>query len=93
MRATGAAWTVALCLCGCGGDGRTPPTQPDSPPVDGGSADPLKPATDPGTDTGEPLGPLAAAPPPGGGSGGSGGGGGLDGGLGGTMGKSPIGGP
>jgi hypothetical protein len=91
MRSTNPLWCLVFCLSGCGGDGRTPPTQPESPGVDGGAADPMKPSNDPGTDTGEPVGPLAlAAPPPGSAGGGSGGLGGF-GGLGAIGGKSPIG--
>jgi hypothetical protein len=90
MRSTAPAWCVVFCLFGCGGDARTPPTQPETPGLDGGSTDPTTPS-DPGTDTGEPVGPLAAAPPGGGGSSGGSGGFGAVGGLGAVGGKSRIG--
>ncbi|HEY3493904.1 MAG TPA: hypothetical protein VGK73_04430 [Polyangiaceae bacterium] len=89
MRSVGAHWFVVFCLVGCGGNGHTPPTQPEPPPVDGG--EPNKPG-DNDTDTGEPVGPVAlAAPPPGNGGAGASGGMGGAGPLGGMSGRSPIG--
>jgi hypothetical protein len=92
LRGMAAVWAVALGLGACGGDGRNPPTQPEMPPLDAGEPDPNAPRNDPGTDTGEPVGPLAAAPPSPG-RGGGGGTGGLDGiaGLGAAGSRSPIG--
>jgi hypothetical protein len=79
-------WSIVCLLVGCGGENRTPPTQPEAPRLDAGETTP----TDPGTDTGEPLGPIAAGPS--GGLGGAGASGGLAGigGLGGVAGRDPI---
>jgi hypothetical protein len=93
MRSFAATWFVVSCLVACGGNGRTPPTEPQTPGADAGSNEPTSPGgTD--TDTGEPLGPVALAAPPGaGGVGGLGGSGGLgpSGGLGAQSGRDPIG--
>jgi hypothetical protein len=92
MRSLVATWFVVSCLAACGGNGRTPPTEPQTPGADAGSNEPTSPGgTD--TDTGEPLGPVAlATPSASGGAGGLGGSGGLagSGGLGAHSGRDPI---
>jgi hypothetical protein len=86
----GRKWCVVFFLAGCGSDGRTPPTQPETPTVDAGDNTERSPGID--TDTGETLGPIAQALPGGSGSGaaaGYAGFGGL-GGYAGVSGKDPI---